>query len=334
MKYRRRILILTTLFFIVLSCSRNELLVDTSGIEVSFDVINVDSLYFDASNEEINEIHDRLMEDLGSIYEYEISMNIQKSANEIQPSDIYNFYNNEYIKELEKEKIKLKEDTQKQLKKVEDGFKHLKYHFEELQLPKQIILINKMFSGIELDESQVSVGLEKYINQETKIIKEIPSEELFQWQKEAMNIDFLARDILFRWIQASLFEEKDENLAFHIIQAGKLLYILNASFPNEDGAYILRYSLEDYSWAIENEIPFWEYLVREEMLFKNNIRDKTNFLNEGPYTVGLPEKGPDRLGQFLGFRIVKQFMKSNKELTLQDLIDTEYNTILQSYEIN
>ena len=334
MKYRRRILILTTLFFIVLSCNRNELLVDTSGIEVSFEVINVDSIYSNTPNDSVQGVHNTFLEKLGSLYEYEISMNIQKRANDIQADDIYSFYNNEYIKELEKEKLKFNEEVWNQLDKTEEGFKHLKYHFEELDLPKQIILINKMFSGIELDESQVSVGLEKYINQETKIIKEIPSEELFQWQKEAMNIEFLARDIIFRWIQASLFEEKDENLAFHIIQAGKLLYILNAAFPNEDGAYIMRYSPEDYSWAIDNETPFWEYLVREEMLFKNNVRDKTNFLNEGPYTIGLPEKGPDRLGQFLGFRIVKQFMKSNKELTLQDLINTEYNTILQSYEIN
>ena len=72
--------------------------------------------------------------------------------------------------------------------------------------------------------------------------------------------------------------------------------------------------------------------VNEKMLFKNNDLDKANLLKEAPFTIGLPEKSPDRFGQFLGWQMVRHYMKKNK-ITLEELIKIPYNNILQEYEI-
>ncbi|HLV41767.1 MAG TPA: hypothetical protein VKY37_05785, partial [Brumimicrobium sp.] len=64
------------------------------------------------------------------------------------------------------------------------------------------------------------------------------------------------------------------------------------------------------------------------------MRSRTNFLNEGPKTVGLSDDAPDRIGQFLGYRIVKGYMDKNKALSLSELLDVKYNIILQTYEID
>ena len=194
--------------------------------------------------------------------------------------------------------------------------------------------MNKLFSGIKANDSVLTIAGENYLDPSLPVIKNLPGDQLYQWQKDAMNVEFLPRDVLQFWIQAKLFKDMDENLVNHIIQAGKVMYVLHASFPKESVAYALRYSNDEYSWAEENELAFWEYLVKEELLFKNNLRDKANILNEGPYTVGLPEEGPDRLGQYLGFKMVSNYMASNKDLSLQELIALDYNTILQAYEID
>jgi hypothetical protein len=75
-------------------------------------------------------------------------------------------------------------------------------------------------------------------------------------------------------------------------------------------------------------------LVKEQLLFKNNDRDKANFLNEGPQTIGLPEASPDRMGQFLGFQMVFGYMTKNKAVSLPELLKIDYNKILQTYEID
>ncbi|MGJ8661893.1 MAG: hypothetical protein ACSHXL_07635, partial [Bacteroidota bacterium] len=89
----------------------------------------------------------------------------------------------------------------------------------------------------------------------------------------------------------------------------------------------------DLKWAKENEFSFWSYLVKEKMLFRINETESINMLSPGPFTVGLPEKGPDRLGQFLGWQIVRKYMEKNN-VTLKQLQEIPYNKILQAYEID
>ena len=69
------------------------------------------------------------------------------------------------------------------------------------------------------------------------------------------------------------------------------------------------------------------------MLFAKSETDQAAFLQEAPFTSGLPQKGPDRLGQFLGYRIVASYMEQY-DVTLQQLLDKPYNEILAEYEID
>lgn len=336
MKYERTILRLTLLFIIFSSCKTdNRFSVNTQNIPVTIQYTNIDSLFHSASNyEEKKQLHQQFINQFGELYRYEVSMNTQQVEDSLMLVTLAAFYADEYIKTLEKEKAALKPKVKEQIALLNNAFQHLTYHFPELAQPKHIFFINKLFSGIKSTDSLISVGLEAYIDKDAKIIQQIPNEQLYQWQKDAMNSDYLARDIMLNWIQNQLFVEIDETLAQHIIQAGKLLLILEATFPSKDGAFVLRYNQDQFKWAEQHEKLFWDYLVKEELLFKNNMRDKTNFLNEGPYTIGLPENGPDRLGQYLGWKIVKHYFKSHKNLSLQELVDTHYNSILQHYEFD
>ena len=56
-------------------------------------------------------------------------------------------------------------------------------------------------------------------------------------------------------------------------------------------------------------------------------------LNDAPFTVGLPEKGPDRLGQFIGWRMVHKYMEI-KRIGVDELVKTPYTAILAEYEID
>ena len=107
-----------------------------------------------------------------------------------------------------------------------------------------------------------------------------------------------------------------------------------AAFPNEDPSLILRYSKEDYQWALDNEYKFWQYLVDENLLFKIDERTVANMINEGPFTPGLPDQNsPDRLGQFLGWRMIHSYMEQY-DISVSELINLTFNEILQAYEID
>ena len=322
------------LFIIFSSCQRNTLDIDTSGITIDMRFFDIDSVYQSVDLPTADSIHHELISKFGDIYLFEVEMNLQLPATDSLISyALHNFYNNEYIQSIYTAITELKDDIATQEQKTIEAFKRLKFHFPTFSPPTNVIYINKLFSEIQVGDSVLSIGLENYIGPSHDLLKNIPNDQLHQWQKERMEPAFIARDMVLKWIQVNLFEAIDENLVRHIIQAGKILYVLKAAFPNNSDAFVLRYSDEQFAVALENEEHFWNYLVKENLLFQNNIREKNNFLNEGPHTIGLPEKVPDRMGQFLGFQMVKNYIKKHKALSLSELISLNYKEILQAYEI-
>jgi len=334
MKKERSLVYLTVLFFTLLGCSSNSLDVNIDKIELTTSLINADALLKNKDAAQVKTNHDRLAKELGYIYLYELEMNLQAPIDSTVYDKIMHFYSSDYMTELEQEKENILSQIQVKNKDTEKGLRYLLYHFPTVTTPQRIVLMNKLFSGIKANDSILTIAPENYLDPTLSVVKNLPGDMLYQWQKDAMNIDYISRDILQFWIQSKLFKDMDENLINHIIQAGKVMYIVHACFPKKSYAHALRYTDDNYKWAEENEFAFWEYLVKEELLFKNNLRDKTNFLNEGPYTLGLPEQGPDRLGQYLGLKMVLNYMAINKDLSLQELIELNYNTILQAYEID
>lgn len=334
MKKERSLLSLTLLFLLITGCSTNALDVDIHEITVSTELINVDELLKVEDEDRVKKNHEQLVQRLGYLYTYELEMNLRAALDSAVHLKIAQFYSSEYMIELEKEKAAILPEIKEKHKETELAFRYLHYHFPDLTTPNKLVLMNKLFSGIKANDSILTIAPENYLNPELSVVKNLPGDMLYQWQKDAMHVDYMPRDIIQFWIQSKLFKDMDENLVNHIVQAGKVMYLVHACFPKKPYAYALRYTEENYKWAEENEFAFWEYLVKEELLFKNNLRGKTNFLNEGPYTMGLPEQGPDRLGHYLGFKMVFNYMANNKDLSLQELIALDYNTILQAYEID
>ncbi|MDX1446380.1 hypothetical protein [Lishizhenia sp.] len=192
--------------------------------------------------------------------------------------------------------------------------------------------MNNLFAKVHASDSAISVGLEFYLGEDNEMIKNIPTDNLYAWQRRRMVKSYIPRDVVQAWLQANIFKVPTGKLIENIIHAGKVIYCVEAAFPEAKDEDIMRYTTEELKYAREHEGMFWKYLVDQKLLFDNTERDKANLLNEGPYTVGLPDDSPDRMGQFLGWQMVKSFMDKNEDVSLPQLLEIDYNKILQSYD--
>lgn len=333
MTFKNTVGLVTVSIFILFSCANDPLDISTEGVAVNINFIDVDERMKDLNATNAVEFYEKQKRELGELFIYEVTNNLQAYNDSVIPMMLVDFYNSPYIKTIEKEKSKVFDNKDPYETEINDGFLHLKAHFPEKATPEKILWMNMIFAGIDFSEKDMSIGLEKYLDSTHAIIDDIPSDQMYGWQKEGMSEVYLTRDVIQNWLQKEYFVEIDGTLAEHIIQAGKILYLVEAAFPEKEDNLILRYTPEDIEWATENEGNFWKYLVEQKLLFENNPRDKSNMLNDGPFTIGLDQASPSRMGQFLGWKMVKGYMKQNDKLSLQELLDTDYNTIFQSYEI-
>ena len=334
MKLRNQIMQFILIGMIFFSCESNRLQVDIPESNLEIDFIYADETLKKLSKADLIEKNEIFLKQFDPIYTFEWQNNLRINNQDSISVKTYQFYQSDYIRALEVEKTKLIPQVKNKEKDVNRVFNFYRYYFPQKTVPREIIYMNKLFSNINCSDSAITVALESYLNPALEVIQSIPNNQLYKWQREKMELEYLPRDILSNWIQVQLFEELDKSLAAHIVQAGKILYLVNATFPYRSEQYILRYSNSDYDWAKQNEFSAWEFLVREELLFKNNMRDKANWLNDGPTTLGLSKESPDRMGQYLGYKMVKKFMQENKEVSLTDLLEIKYNEILQAYEID
>lgn len=331
----KKILLLLIVGFMLNACSENKLDIDVSSIDLDTKFTNLDSTFVHSKSNELIRLHHQFEKEITDIYDYQLGycLNIGKISDTAFLRSIHDFTNDKFIKRVEKRIEEKFSNLESKKINIIEALKHLKFHFPQGKIPKNVVFLNSLFqSNAACTENEIGIGLERYLGANADVIKELPEQSFFTWIKEGMDEQFLERDAVCSWIMTHYVPEKSKDLADGIIQWGKIIYLTEACFPNEPKNKIIRYSIQDYKWAEENELSYWKYLVNEKLLFKNDERDKANMLKEGPFTIGLPEKGPDRLGQYLGWRIVQKFMDKN-DISLEQLIKTPYNEILQAYEI-
>jgi hypothetical protein len=216
---------------------------------------------------------------------------------------------------------------------IEAAFKRLSILAPKAPLAKDIFFTYTQFAASAYASPKAIVlGQERYLGQDNAIIATLPPQQFYDWIKVGMSPAYATSDALLIWLSTNVLKSTDENFASEMIRWGKLLAIMEIICPEVPIHRLLRYDNADYQWALQAERGVWEYLVDQQLLFKTDQELNMNFLNEGPYTIGLPQESPDRMGRFLGYRIVKQFIEAN-EPAISELLNLPYHQILKKYEV-
>jgi len=133
--------------------------------------------------------------------------------------------------------------------------------------------------------------------------------------------------ILNRTIQ-NIYQPKRKSLLDEMIYFGKVLYFKDAVIPFKNDEEKMGYSKEQLDWAIDNEHYIWSYFVERELLYDTNSKLVLRFINPAPFSkfnLELDKESPGRIGQYLGWQIVRAYMKNNDATLLQMLGATAEN---------
>lgn len=331
-----KILKFLPLYLLFISCGKNDLELDTSGVKVNIEFVQLDEEVWNTPLAQLPARRSQWASHLGEIYDYHFAycMQIGTVVDTAFVNAISDYRKDTMIQSLEKEIRNKFSDLSVYQDELKSGFLRLYAMNKSWGYPKQIVWHNSLFqASVFATESQLAIGLERYLGAKSNSVRSLPSDPFYDWIKNKFEAEFLVRDALYNWVLTNGLNVDNGNLAERMINYGKALVFVEAAMNTKNKEQIVRYSKEDYKWAIDNEASFWKFLVDQKALFKTDERNAANIFNDGPFTAGLPEKAPDRLGQFLGWRIVKQYVETNK-INAKDLLNVPYNRILQNYKID
>src|SRR5690606_1652281 len=112
----------------------------------------------------------------------------------------------------------------------------------------------------------------------------------------------------------------DKSVLADMIAYGKSFYFAKHMLPCVPDSIFIWYSAEEMRGARANQDLVWARFVEDEVLYSTSHIMKQRFLGERPKTLEVGEKCPGRIGQWLGWEIVRKYMETHPEKSLPELM--------------
>lgn len=203
---------------------------------------------------------------------------------------------------------------------IESLFNHIKYYFPEFIVPRVITTTNDVDyrSKVIITDSIDVIALDTYLGSEHPFYDNIPVYLKTNFDKKQVVVD-LAQAYAEKYI----YQPKRKSLLDEMIYFGKELCFKDAVIPFKTDAERIGYSQSQLDWVKNNEAYIWRYFVERELLFSTDSKLPSRFINSVPFSKFFLEdidaNSPGRVGQYIGWQIVRAYMKEHK-VPLNDML--------------
>ena len=109
------------------------------------------------------------------------------------------------------------------------------------------------------------------------------------------------------------------SLLDYAIADGKKLY-LEKTLPGIADTLLLNYTGEQLDWMEKNVGNVWGWLIQNKMLYSTDPNSYRNLLGDAPHTNAFGSGSAPRTADYIGWQIVRAYMKRS-HCTMQELLD-------------
>ncbi len=231
--------------------------------------------------------------------------------------------------------IKIEDLVQKYFEDMEDiesefdaAFENLKKAFPEVKTPALYSYISafaiQRFIFEDGDRDGLAFGLDLFLGDS------FPYNELEHGQNtfsnylvRTYNKQHLVKKVLELWVDDKLGDPPGNRAIDAMIKNGKKLYVLKQLLPEISDTVLLEYTPSQLEWLGKNEREMWTFYIEHNLFYTtDNYKIKRlTFPAPNSQALGMPKKSPGETGNYLGYKIVSEFMKRQVEMSIQDLIN-------------
>lgn len=297
-------LLLLFLIFFYSCTSEKKVKEEVLAIDVNVKVDRFDEKFAKATPDNLKQLKEKYPYFFPDIYPD--SVWIQKSQDTLQ-------------KQLEEEVFKVFSDFNEFEDEITLLYQHLKYYFPEFQEPEIVTLISDVDyrNNVIYVDSLVVVGLDNFLGADHFFY-----EDIHRYIAKNMIPEQLTPQIAEAIVERYVMPPTGRSFMNLMVYYGKKLYLKELLMPLYDEYRIIGYTEEELNWARANEMEIWRYFVERELLFSTDPQMASRFTNPAPFSkfyLELDNESPGRLGQYIGWQIVRAFAKNN-EVELRQLL--------------
>lgn len=212
---------------------------------------------------------------------------------------------------------------------IQSLFQHLKYYFKIFKSPRIITVTSDVDyrNKTIVTDTIVLIALDTYLGEDHEFYRGIHN-----YIKQNFKPSQIVSDLATQYAQQNIYQPKRKSLLDEMIYFGKVLYFKDTMIPFKSDEEKIGYTKEQLDWAIDNESYIWSYFVERELLYNTNPKLVMRFINPAPFSkfnLELDKESPGRLGQYIGWQIVRAYIKNN-DVTLLQMLSTNAEDIFNN----
>jgi len=317
------------MLFSLFACTSNEFEADVSDIHIDLEIKRLDVDMFSLNPDPPDQYVPYLQDEYGEFLDM-VNMqilNIGSSYEDGYYKRLQGFTNHPNWKQVFEYSQELYPDLSDVEEELEDALRHYKYYFPGKEIPQIYSFISGFNHTAVTYENTIGIGLDMYLGSDCEFYDRA---YIYQYQQTNMHKGRIVTDCMTAWVSAQFpFNDSINDLISNMIYQGKLMYFVHAMLPYTPDSVKFGYTGQKLDWCKDYEENMWTYFVEENRLFDNSRMEIAKFINDAPFTAPFHKQSAPRTGVFIGFKIVKSFMKQNPDLTLAQLMElNNYHQIL------
>ncbi len=210
---------------------------------------------------------------------------------------------------------------------LELAFWQFSNDFPSYPIPEITTFFGGFNYGVVTYDDNIAIGLENFLGENSKYYSLLGDPSYLRFQKQKK---FIASNVMEVWLN-EYFQQYlgGRDLLSQLIYKGKVMYCIDKMLPELAMEDKFRFTAEQMDWAQENEASIWQYIVNDDLLFSKDEQQFRTFVNYAPFAKGMPEQAPGRVGYYIGYKMVSEFMDNNEIDVEQLMYITDSRKFLQ-----
>ena len=196
-----------------------------------------------------------------------------------------------------------------QSEQLQEALKRHLVLFPDAEVPDVVWMPSGFNFALYPTPEWVGIGLDWFMEPNHPLHQELPSHRFPRYRLQRMRSAWMATDALRGWllVQHQNRIPSSPRTVDMLLFWGQIMELTSICFPHTSPAQLMNWSEEEWTWAEANERSIWSEVQPQSVMFNKQPREVMRWFQEGPFTraEGLPQSCPDRLGVYLGWKMVQ-----------------------------
>lgn len=211
---------------------------------------------------------------------------------------------------------------------LQTAFCGLKNHYPAIRLPKVYTMITGMSHDLYVSNTLIVIGLDCFLGKNPKF----SMNHLPKYITDTYDPCSIASKIMLLYTQQfNKTDPADQTLLAEMLYYGKSFFLVKMLLPNTPDHLLLGYTPTQLKEVNRHQTIIWSHFVENELLYNTNHLIKNQYIAPRPFTSEIGPSCPGSIGKWLGWEIIKRYMKKNKSEKIQALMENiDSTTILRN----